>query len=61
MKYLKLFENFDVLEEPVVLSDKTIDDVLRDDFFDDVDEEDEDEGYYIDKFGIYHIKNWNVY
>ena len=62
MIYLKLFENFDVLEEePIVLSDKTIDDVLGGDFFDDEDDEDEDDGSYIDKFGIYHIKNWNVY
>jgi hypothetical protein len=64
MRYIKLYENFDVeeiqLEEPVVLSDKTIDDVLGGNFFDEVDEV-EDEDSFIDNKGINHIKNWNVY
>ena len=62
MKYIKLYENFEVdelVEEPIVLSDKTIDDVLGGNFFDD--EDDEDEGSFIDSRGVYHIKNWNVY
>ncbi len=63
MKYLKLYENFDIdevqVEEPIVLSDKTIDDVLGGNFFDDI-EEDEDESY-LDSKGIAHIKNWTIY
>jgi hypothetical protein len=61
MRYIKLYENFEVdelVEEPIVLSDKTIDDVLGGNFFD---EDDEDEGSFIDRRGVYHIKNWNVY
>jgi len=59
MKYLKLFEDFDIdiEEEPIVLSDTTIDDVLDDDFFDDM----KDDGSYLDSNGLIHIKNWNVY
>lgn len=62
MKYLKLYEKFEVdelVEEPIVLSDKTIDDVLGGNFFDKEEEEDEDS--FIDNKGIYHIKKWNVY
>ena len=48
MRYLKTYEEFkfkeeedtDVLEPEVELSDKTIDDVLSDDFLKDVEEED---------------------
>ena len=65
MRYLKTYEEFkfkeeedtDVLEPEVELSDKTIDDVLSDDFFKD---EDDDESY-IDNKGVIHIKNWKVY
>ena len=65
MKYLKLYENFvqdleddvDVMEPEVKLSNKTIDDVLKDDFFDDV----KDTKSYIDSSGIIHIKNWKIY
>lgn len=64
MRYIKLYENFDVeeiqLEEPVVLSDKTIDDVLGGNFFDEEDEVEDDDSF-IDNKGISHIKNWNVY
>lgn len=68
MKYLKLYENFE-LEMPEVdiqpmvddeLSNYTIDDVLSGALFDD-DFEDEDEGSYVDAKGIIHIKNWEVY
>jgi hypothetical protein len=58
MKYLKLYEQFtkEVLEKPEVeLSDKTIDDVLSPEFFND------QKDAYIDSKGIVHIKNWNVY
>lgn len=64
MRYLKTYEEFkfkeeedtDVLEPEVELSDKTIDDVLSDDFF-----KDEDDESYIDNKGVIHIKNWKVY
>ena len=58
MRYLKLYEQFtkEVLENPKVeLSDKTIDDVLSPEFFND------QKAAYIDSKGIIHIKNWNVY
>jgi hypothetical protein len=61
MKYLKFYENF--IEDEVEidydkkeLSDKTIDDVLSDNFFDR-----KDLGSYIDSNGVVHIKNWLVY
>lgn len=69
MKYLRLYEEFEVempeveLEQPGVddeLSNYTIDDVLDGSLFDD-DFEDEDEGSYVDSKGIIHIKNWYVY
>jgi len=57
-KYIRLYEEFreynrdvQVQEVPEVeLSDKTIDDVLSDDFFDDVDEEE-----------VVSISGWEVY
>jgi hypothetical protein len=55
VKYLKLFEAF---VTDIELSDKTIDDVLKPDFFE---EEIEDEGSTIDSNGVIHIKNWNIY
>jgi hypothetical protein len=62
MKYLKLFEEF-VITKPkpkeFEVSDKTIDDVLKDDFLKDV-EEDEKEVTQDEK-GVYQIKNWKVY
>ena len=63
-KYIKLYEEFreynrdvQVQEIPEVeLSDKTIDDVLSDDFFDDVDEEEvEDNSEVVD------VAGWKVY
>lgn len=54
MKYLKLFEAF---VTDIELSDKTIDDVLSPDFFEEI----EDEGSTIDSNGVIHIKNWNTY
>ena len=65
MRYLKLYEEFinketDVLEEPEVeLSGTTVDDVLRDDFFDK--ENKEDSKTYIDSMGVIHVKNWTKY
>ena len=58
MKYLKLFETFVADIPQVELSDKTIDDFLNTDFFE---EEIEDKGSTIDSNGVIHIKNWNIY
>lgn len=69
MRYLKLYEEFELempeveLEQPGVedeLSNYTIGDVLDGSLFDD-DFEYEDKGSYIDSKGIIHIKNWNQY
>jgi hypothetical protein len=57
VKYLKLFEAF---VTDIELSDKTIDDVLKFDFFE-VEEEIDDKGSTIDSNGVIHIKNWNIY
>jgi hypothetical protein len=63
MKYLKLFEEFVVTKpkpkEEINLSDKTIDDVLKDDFLED--EENIEDLVTQDKMGVYQIKNWRVY
>ena len=64
MKYLKLYEEFKYEEviEPEVqteLSDKTTDDVFKDDFFND--EEKSNDEVYQDKNGVYHITNWATY
>ena len=65
MKYLKLYEEFkyeEELIEPEVqteISDKTSDDVFKDDFFND--EEESNGEAYQDKNGVYHITNWTVY
>jgi hypothetical protein len=55
VKYLKLFEAF---LTDIELSDKTIDDVLKPDFFE---EEIDDKGSTIDSNGVIHIKNWYIY
>lgn len=63
-KYIRLYEEFreynrdvQIQELPEVeLSDKTIDDVLSDDFFDDVDEEEVEE-----KKEVVSISGWEVY
>lgn len=56
MRYLKLYEEFkkqELVEEPEIeLTDITIDDVLKDDFFDQVKQ---------DSNGVYQILNWEVY
>lgn len=65
MKYIKLYEEFRLTSpteyeattlEPseVELSDKTVDDVLSDTFFDEEEEEVEDSG-------VITIAGWNVY
>lgn len=63
-KYIRLYKEFreynsnvQVQEVPEVeLSDKTIDDVLSDDFFDDVDEEEVD-----DNKEVSNISGWKLY
>ena len=63
-KYIRLYEEFreyrddvQVQEVPEVeLSDKTIDDVLSDDFFDGVDEEEVE-----DNKEVVNISGWEVY
>ncbi len=64
MRYLKLYENFietELGKPKVELSDKTIDDVLQGKLFDDEEDVDKDDSVFIDKKGVYHIKNWNIY
>lgn len=65
-RYVRMFEEFreydrdtqvQVQDAPEVeLSDKTVDDVLSDDFFDDVEEEDATE-----EDGVINIAGWEVY
>jgi hypothetical protein len=68
VRYLKLYEEFkiiqdeevDTLEKPEV-SNKTIEDVLKDDFFDDIEDkelEDDSKEYSSE---VINIKNWKVY
>ena len=66
MKYIKLYEEFKYLDndldeietqEKPEISDKTIDDVLKDDFFDDVDDSEEE----FDNDKVVNIKGWEVY
>jgi hypothetical protein len=66
MRYLKLYEEFrtEELEEIEIqkdqeLSDKTIDDVLDPNFFED--EKEKSDEVIQDEKGVYHITNWNVY
>lgn len=64
-RYVRMYEEFreygmdtqaQVQDVPEVeLSDKTVDDVLSDDFFDDVEEEDTEED------GVINIVGWEVY
>jgi hypothetical protein len=64
MKYLKLFEEFVITKpkskEETEISDKTIDDVLKDDFLED-EENIESNLVTQDKMGVYQIKNWRIY
>ena len=66
MKYLKLYEEFkyeeDLIEPEVQteVSDKTTDDIFKDDFFKE-EQVESDKEVYKDKNDVYHIKNWMVY
>jgi len=58
MKYLKLYEEFKYEEviEPEVqteISDKTTDDIFKD--------EESNDDVYKDQNGVYHINNWTIY
>lgn len=57
MRYVKLYREFVEVDQDIEISDKTIKDVLSDDFFDDY----KDTGSYIDSKGVIHIKNWKIY
>ena len=65
MKYIKLYEDFtyeeEILEPEVELrpevSEKTIDDVLEPEFF----EQESDKQVTQDERGVYHISGWHVY
>jgi len=64
MKYLKLYEEFRTeeviqLDKDQELSDKTIDDVLDPNFFEE--EKEESDGITQDSRGVYQIKNWTTY
>ncbi len=63
MKWIKLYEDFkyeqEILEPELDLeketSDKTVDDVLKTDFFEN------DNKVYQDERGVYHITDWKIY
>ena len=63
MKWIKLYEDFkyeqEILEPELDLekepSDKTVDDVLKTDFFEN------DNKVYQDEKGVYHISDWKIY
>lgn len=63
MKWIKLYEDFkyekEVLEPELDFetetSDKTVDDVLKTDFFEN------DNKVYQDERGVYHITDWKIY
>ena len=57
MRYLKLFEAFVETMPKRELSDKTIDDVLEPEFF----EQESDKQVTQDERGVYHISGWYVY
>jgi len=66
MRYIKLYDNFTYDKETETLIDvdsekeitnKTIDDVLKDDFFDD----EKDSDVKKDNRGVYHITDWKIY
>ncbi len=63
MKWIKLYEDFkyeqEILEPELDFeketSDKTVDDVLKTDFFEN------DNKVYQDERGVYHITDWKIY
>lgn len=63
MKWIKIYEDFkyekEILEPELDIkqetSDKTVDDVLKTDFFKD------NNKVYRDERGVYHITNWKIY
>lgn len=59
MKYIKIYEDFEIEEIEKEVSNYTIDDVLNGEMFKDDVLTDDDS--YIDENGIIHIKNWLRY
>lgn len=59
MKYLKIYEDFEIEEIEKEVSNYTIDDVLNGEIFKDNISTDYDS--HIDENGIIHIKNWIRY
>jgi hypothetical protein len=65
MKYLKFYKEYKLaeidLEDDIELSDKTIDDVLKDDFIKDIESDIEKDVVTKDKNNVYTITDWKVY
>jgi hypothetical protein len=65
MKYLKFYKEYKLaeieIEDDVELSDKTIDDVLKDDFIKDIESDNKKNVVIKDKNNVYTITDWKVY
>jgi hypothetical protein len=65
MKYLKFYKEYKLaeidIEDDIELSDKTIDDVLKDDFIKDIESDIEKDVVIKDKNNVYTIADWKVY
>jgi hypothetical protein len=65
MKYLKFYKEYKIaeidVEDDIELSDKTIDDVLKDDFIKDIESDIEKDVVIKDKNNVYTITDWKVY
>jgi hypothetical protein len=65
MKYLKFYKEYKLaeidIEDDIELSDKTIDDVLKDDFIKDIESDIEKNVVIKDKNNVYMITDWKVY
>lgn len=65
MKYLKLYKEYKLseidVEDDIELSDKTIDDVLKDDFIKDIESDIKKDVVTKDKNNVYTITDWKVY
>jgi hypothetical protein len=65
MKYLKFYKEYKLaeidVEDDIELSDKTIDDVLKDDFIKDIESDIEKNVVIKDKNNVYTITDWKSY
>lgn len=65
MKYLKFYKEYKIaeidIEDDIELSDKTIDDVLKDDFIKDIESDIKKNVVIKDKNNVYTITDWKVY